>query len=189
MASTYRLYTICSPTKNPAGKSLRTRGADERSKRRYLWNAGDYLNSVGLGHPDGFWLPFVVRIEELFDIRPCHIGEPQHPKYLDGEALIDWHLYFEKSGRRYMVLLRDGIFYTTEGLQHLEKDFREFRQKIGEANVVVVSDVTRVPREIPQDEIFEGLILDTDPTRAAERAFAALTRSGEPKSLSELVWP
>ena len=132
---------------------------------------------MNLGHPDGFWLPFAVRIEELFETRPCHVGEPKHPQRQDGEALIDWHLHFEKSGQRYVVLLREVVFYTTEGLQQCEDEFRGYRQRIGEANVVVVSDVTRAPREIPQDEIFEGLILDTDPTRAAKRAFAALTGS------------
>jgi hypothetical protein len=144
-------------------------------KARHLWNAGNYLNSVDLGHPDGFWLPFAVRIEELFGIQPDHVGKPVHPRYRDGEALIDWHFHFEKSGQRYVVLLRDGIFYTSEGLKQSENDFREFRQRIGAANVVVVSDVTQAPRKISQDEIFEGLILDTDPIRAAERAFAALT--------------
>jgi hypothetical protein len=82
-----------------------------------------------------------------------------------------------------VILLRDGIFYTSEGLKQSENDFREFRQRIGEANIVVVSDVTRAPREIPQDEIFEGLILDTDPIRAAKRAFAVLTGSEAPPSL------
>jgi hypothetical protein len=47
-------------------------------KARHLWNAGNYLNSVDLGHPDGFWLPFAVCIEELFDTQPYHVGKPIH---------------------------------------------------------------------------------------------------------------
>lgn len=154
---------------------------DEERRRKikawHLLNAGDYLNSVNLGYPDGFWLPFAVRVEELFDMQPCHVGRPKHPQRRDGEALIDWHLHFDKSGQLYVVLLRDGIFYSSEGLQQCEDDFREYRQRIGEARVVVVSDVTRAPREIAHDEIFEGLILDTDPIRAANRAFALLMGS------------
>jgi hypothetical protein len=165
---------------------------DEKRRRKikawHLWNAGDYLNSVDLGHPGGFWLPFAVHIEELFDTRPFHVGKPIHPQCRDGEALIDWHFHFEKSGRRYVVLLRDGIFYTTEGLKQSKNDFREFRQRIDNANVVVVSDVTRAPRKLTQDEIFEGLILDTDPIGAAKRAFAALTGS-EPNCAEESSEP
>jgi hypothetical protein len=77
-------------------------------KARHLWNAGNYLNSVDLGYPDGFWLPFAVCIEELFDTQPYHVGKPIHPRYRDGEALIDWRFHFEKSGQRYVILLRDG---------------------------------------------------------------------------------
>jgi hypothetical protein len=135
---------------------------DEKRRRKikawHLWNAGDYLNSVDLGHPDGFWLPFAVHIEELFDTQPYHVSKPRHPRYRDGEALIDWHFNFERSGQQYVILLRDGIFYTTQGLQQSKNDFIEFQQRSGEAKVVVVSDVTRAPREIPKDEIFEGLI-------------------------------
>jgi hypothetical protein len=47
---------------------------DEKRRRKikagYLLRAGDYLKAVNLGHPDGFWLPFAVRIEEMFGTPP-----------------------------------------------------------------------------------------------------------------------
>ena len=152
-----------------------------RIKARHLLNAGDYLSSLHLGHPDGFWLPFAVRMEELFDVEPYHVSKPRHPQYRDGEALIDWHFNFERVGQEYAILLRDGIFYTTDGLQQSKNDLIEFRRRFCKATAVLVSDMTRLPRDIPQDEIFEGLILDTDPLRAAKRAFATLMRV-EPNS-------
>jgi hypothetical protein len=154
---------------------------DQRRRReikaRHLWYAGDYLNAVKLGHPDGFWLPFAVRMEELFGVPPDHVGEPIHPRFRDGEALFNWHFHFYKNDQRHVVLLRDGLYYNQEGLEQSRLDFETFKQDHEITNVIVISDVTRAPREIPQDELFEGLILDTDPIRAAERAFAALTES------------
>lgn len=158
------------PSRDAADDEKRRR----KIKARHLRDAGDYLNSVNLGHPDGFWLPFAVRMEELFGKQPRHIGEPKHPLFYDGEALIGWHFDFEKEGQQYVVLLRDGIHYTPAGLKESKNDFQDFRRRVGEASVVVVSDVTRAPREIPKDEIFDGLILDTDPIQAAERAFKTL---------------
>jgi hypothetical protein len=155
---------------------------DEKRRRkikaRYLWTAGDYLNSVDLGHPDGFWLPFAVRMEELFSTRPRHMTKPKHPEYRDGEALFDWQLYFEKMEQRYVVLLRDGIYYSPEGLEQAKNALQVFRQNNGEASVVLVSDATQTPQEIPVEQIFDGLILDTNPVRAAERAFEALMNFG-----------
>jgi len=164
----------------PSRKTTDHEKQKRKIKARHLLAAGDYLNTVNMGHPDGFWLPFAVHMEELFGVPPNHIGEPRHPKYRDGEALIDWHFNFERQGQLYVVLLRDGIHYSQDGLEQSRKDFEAFRQRIRDANVVVVSDVTGAPREIPAEEIFDGLILDTDPIRAAERAFVALVGSEPP---------
>jgi hypothetical protein len=175
----YHLFSYEQPSKDATKDEEHRR----KIKARHLWVAGDYLNAVKLGHPDGFWLPFAVHVEGLFGIPPEHIGEPQHPRYRDGEALLDWHFHFEKQGRRYVVLLRDGLYYSQKGLEGSRKDFEDFRERFPEASVVVVSDVARAPREIPAKEIFDGLILDTDPIQAAERAYAALVGSTPTESV------
>jgi hypothetical protein len=91
-------------------------------KARYLRYAGDYLNAIKLGHPDGFWLPFAVRLEELFGSEPVHISEAGHPTWRDGEVLIEWHLHFEREQREYAAILREGTFFSVDELTNDEKN-------------------------------------------------------------------
>ena len=146
-------------------------------KARYLRNAGDYLNAIKLGHPDGFWLPFALRLEELFGIEPVYVCPPGYPNYRDGEVMIEWHLHFEREQREYAVILREGTFFSVDGLNTDEQKLEHFKQGVGAAGAVLVANQTPVARGIPADRVFSGLIMESDPIKAAERAYAELIGS------------
>jgi hypothetical protein len=160
---------------------------DEKRKRkikaRYLRDAGDYLRAIMLGHPDGFWLPFAVHIEDLFGTKPHHTNGPGHPEYRDGEALIEWRLHFEKEECEYIIVLRDAAYFSADGLEEDKAKVAAFKQKTGATGFILVANESPVSRNIPDESVFDGLIMDTDPIRAAERAYAALVGSTPTESV------
>jgi hypothetical protein len=135
------------------------------------------------GHPDGFWLPFAVHIEDLFGTKPHHTNGPGHPEYRDGEALIEWRLHFEREEREYIVVLRDAAYFSADGLEEDKAKVAAFKQKTGATGFILVANESPVSRNIPDESVFDGLIMDSDPIRAAERAYAALVGSTPTESV------
>jgi hypothetical protein len=140
---------------------------------RYLLGAGDYLKSIDFDYPDGFWLRCAVRLAELFGQVPQY-SNPRHPTYRDGEALIEWRLTFKSAENTYIVLLRDGRYLNAETLESDETTMQQLGNDSGAAAAILVANSTPALREIPAEKFFDGLIVDSDPVKAAERVFSKL---------------
>jgi len=142
-------------------------------KAWYLLQAGDYLESLNFGYPDGFWLQFVVHVSELFGEKPpSYLSKPQYPRSRDSEILIEWQLIFTEGSKRFGLLLRDAICLEVEALTVLKAQVETFKHRfeIKTAALVLNSHVNA-------DHQFAELIADTDPIKAAQRTFNLLTNS------------
>ena len=142
-------------------------------KARYLYEAGDYLESLNFGYPDGFWLQFIICLSELFGGElPTYMSKPQYPHYRDSEMLICWHLIFTWGSKHYGFLLRDAIGLEAEEQKKLKDQIYAFKQRFEiEAAVIVLNS------DFNPEYQFAELVADPDPIKAAQRAFNLLTNS------------
>jgi len=149
--------------------------AEEKWRRKikawYLYEAGDYLEALNFGYPDGFWLQFVVRMSELFGERPpSYLSKPRYPRYRDSEALIEWRVVFTQGNKRLGLLLRDAVCLEAEALTALKSQVDAFKQQLELDIAVLVLNTDFNP-----EYQFGELVADSDPIRAAESAFDLLT--------------
>jgi hypothetical protein len=149
---------------------------EEEARRKirawYLFEAGDYLEALNFGYPDGFWLKCVTHLSELFGIPPSFVSKPRFPPYQDSERLIVWKVIFTKEDKDLVVWLRDAICLEAEGgPTKLNDEVDTFKQRFGNTTAVLVlnSDFN--------SEQFPNLIANSDPIRAAHRAFSLFTGS------------
>jgi hypothetical protein len=69
------------------------------------------------------------------------------------------------------------VYFSADGLEEDKSKVATFKQKTGAAGFVLVSNGSPASRGIPEESLFDDLIMESDPMRAAARAFAALTGS------------
>ena len=139
-------------------------------KAWYLYEAGNYLESLNFGYPDGFWLQFVVRVSELFRERPpSYLSKPRYPPYRDSEVLLEWRVVFTTGNKQLGLLLRDGVCLEAEGLTTLKNQVDAFKQQFELDTAVLVLNTDFNP-----EGQFAELIADSDPMKAAESAFRLL---------------
>jgi hypothetical protein len=155
----------------------------EVQKRRftawYLLEARDYLTSLVLGYPEGFWLRFAVRLAERFGSFPIYMSEPKCPPYRDGEELVRWQLGFVYNGRSYALMLKDAVhwkFESTEGSTSDAEILQRLKIDPDVAEAVLVANSASLQNPIPPERMFDGVILESDPIKAADAAFVWLTR-------------
>jgi hypothetical protein len=146
--------------------------ARRKIKAWYLFEAGDYLGALNFGYPDGFWLKCVTHLSELFAIPPSYVSKPKFPPYRDSERLIFWQVIFTVENKDLVFWLRDAICLEAEGgptKLNDEVDNLKLRFDNTTAALVLNSDFN--------SKQFPNLIADSDPIRAAHRAFNLLTGS------------
>ena len=154
----------------------------------YLLEVGDYLNAILVGYPDGFWIRFAVRLAERYGRRPTFVSEPKCPPYRDGEELALWRLGFTHDGVDHMVALKDAAhmrFDATEGSHTDAEVLQRLRNSpYGPTVAVLVVNTSSLSVPIPPEKMFDGLILETDPIKAADAAFMALTAAASPSEVA-----
>jgi hypothetical protein len=151
---------------------------EEKTRRKIkawlLHEAGDYLESLNFGYPDGYWLRFVTHASEFFDSKPpLHLTRPKHPPYRDSELLTEWWLIFEKENVHYGVLLMDARAVDGEWTE-LGKKLESFKQRYDVSAAALVLNC-----KIVAGPPFKNLIADCDPFKAAQRVFNLLTEPTE----------
>lgn len=160
----------------PSEADLTPEGRQRRSfVARYLLEAGNYLNAIKLGYPDGFWFQFAVHLAQRYGKTPDYTSTPTCPRYRDGEELALWQLGFNHKGTSHMLLLRDAAFMnldSTDGSETDEEALHRLRASHGKA--LFVANASSLSTPIPSEKVFDGLILESDPLKAADRAFIAL---------------
>jgi hypothetical protein len=145
---------------------------------RYLLEAGDYLKAVKLGYPDGFWFQFAVHLAQRYGKSPTFVSVPQCPRCRDGEQLALWQLGFIHDGNDHGLILKDAPYLkleSTEGARTDAEILQRLRASPGMAATVLVANTTALSNPFPPAHVFDGLILESDPVKAADSAFAALT--------------
>lgn len=155
------------PTKRELAPEEKTR---RKIKAWLLREAGDYLESLNFGYPDGYWLHFVTHASEFFGNKPpLHLTRPKHPPYRDSELLTEWWLIFEKENVHYGVLLMDARAVEGEWAE-LGQRLDSFKQRYEVSAAALVLNCETV-----SDPPFKSLIVDRDPFNAAQRVFTLLT--------------
>ena len=81
----------------------------------YLVRAGDYLNSLEYGYPDGHWWRFLMRLSELFKVPPISVSPPEHT---DRGFLTRWRFLFRKGEEVYAVSVRDAVLLEEDWLKN-----------------------------------------------------------------------
>ena len=161
----------------PEEKQRRTLAA------RYLLEGGDYLNVIRFGYPDGFWFQFAVRLAELYGKQPDFMSTPQCPRCRDGEELGLWRLGFIHEGKEHALILKDVAhlrFDATEGANADAEILQRLRSSPGLSAAVLVANANSFSTPIPPEKMFDGLIIESDPIKAADAAFMALTANRAP---------
>lgn len=160
--------------KEPIRREMTT---EEKSRRKirawFLYKAGDYLESLNYGFPDGFWLPFVVCVTELFGERPpLYVSKPQYPRYRDSETLIEWRLVFSHEDKHFGLLLRDAAGLHVEEQSKLKDQLDQFKARFElQAAALVLNS------ELSPEYQFAGFVGHSDPNSAAQMVFNRLTNS------------
>jgi hypothetical protein len=150
---------------------------------QYLLEAGDYLNAIKLGYPDGFWFQFAVHLAERYGKPPDYMSTPKCPPYRDGEELALWQLGFIHDGKDHTLILKDAAFLALDpaaGSKTEEERFQRLQASPGLSAAVLVANISSLSTPIPPEKMFDGLILESDPFKAADRAFMTLTAKSAP---------
>ena len=141
----------------------------------YLVKAGDYLNSLEYGYPDGHWWRFLMRLSELFTVPPISVSQPEHT---DCGFLTRWRFLFGEGEEVYAVSVRDSILLREDWLKNSKANLDAFAENAHARRAVLVVSGANNPDEPTQaGRSFSGLIIESDPITAAEKAFTALTDS------------
>ena len=151
----------------------------EEEKRRklrawFLFEAGDYLESLNFGYPDGFWLAFVTHAAEVFGGKPpLYLTRPKYPPYRDSEILTEWWLIFknEKDQNHYGLLLRDASCLRIEEPAKLKEQVDSFKARFEVKNTVLV-----VNSHFDVKDQVASVVAASDPLEAANKAFELLTQ-------------
>jgi hypothetical protein len=154
---------------------------------RYLLEAGSYLNAIRFGYPDGFWFQFAIRLAGQYGKHPEFISAPQCPPYRDGEELALWRLGFVHDGKEHALILRDAAhlkFDSTEGSSTDAEVLQRLRSSPGLSAAVLVANANSLSAPIPSAKLFDGLIIESDPIKAADTAFMALMASSAPSEVA-----
>jgi hypothetical protein len=148
----------------------------------YLQDARDYLSAIQIGYPDGFWFQFAIHISELYGRPPTYASTPRCPPRRDGEELAQWRLGFTHEEKDHMITLKDAAHVkldSTEGsMADVEVLQRLRTSPYGPTVAVLVVNTSAPATPFPLDKMFDGLILESDPIKAADAAFMALTSGG-----------
>jgi hypothetical protein len=138
----------------------------------HLLHAGDYLRASERGYLDGFWWRFLIHMSELFSEPPRLVTEPH---FSDDGSLVDWRLVFCKDGENVVFAQRDMILLEPDWLQANKANLTEFASEAGAQRAVLVANRSGPINATMTDVgLPDNLIVDSDPDRAAERAYHAL---------------
>jgi hypothetical protein len=150
---------------------------------RYLLEAGDYLNAIRFGYPDGFWFRFAVRLAELYGKQPDFMSTPRCPDFRDGEELGFWQLGFIHEGKDHELILKDIAHLRIDASEGAHTDAEILQRLRSSARVsaaVLVVNANSFSTRIPPEKRFDGLIIESDPIKAADAAFIALAANSAP---------
>ncbi len=138
----------------------------------YLLQAGDYLSSLSYSYPDGFCWRFLIRFSEFFKNPPAYISEPEHA---GSWALVRWLLVFRDGDLSYALSIRDFVLLKTDWLKAAKLDLDKFAEVKGACRAVLVANRVLYPAEPAiMEKPLTDIVIETDPSVAAEKAFAKL---------------
>jgi hypothetical protein len=130
----------------------------------------DYVDAACLGYPDGFWWQFLLRLGETLRAEPS-LDPTSRPS---SEAVFDCKFIFTSDEGTYGVVACDEIKAATKWLEGAAESCDKFSMAHALSCTVLVGKIQDAtpPSFLPGDKV--AVIVDSDPYRAAERAFASL---------------
>lgn len=134
----------------------------------------DYRAAAQIGYPSGYWWRFLIQLCEFFGRAPSYLG-----KFAEGpsDVLVDWRMIFSIEENRYGIIARDAVLMEEEWLAKTREGFHHFLAEGGLVNAVLIAhESVAVPESGARAELTIPHVVDTDPVRAAERAFDLLTK-------------
>jgi hypothetical protein len=153
---------------------------DEQERRHrhiaawHLLKAGDYLSAAERGYPDEFWWRFVMHLCHLFMAPPRYVSEP---KFANWRLLVDWQFVFRDGGQNVALCLRDIVLLGQEWIEAVNANLGTSAQRANATRSVLVARRVMSPTNSATDiSVPVNMIVNDDPIRAAECAFAELKR-------------